>query len=64
MPDNPDLRDLIAQITEHFFTEGADKYMQMEKSDDLAEQIEFLLKTEMFELNPHDPTQIRLADLI
>ncbi|KAL0280349.1 UNVERIFIED_CONTAM: hypothetical protein PYX00_001667 [Menopon gallinae] len=64
LPENPDLRDLIAQITEYFFSEGADKYMQMEKSDDLAEQTEFLLKTEMFELNPHDPTQIKLADLI
>ncbi|EEB17627.1 hypothetical protein Phum_PHUM475100 [Pediculus humanus corporis] len=47
--DNLDIQDLIARIIEHHFTEGCDKYLQLENEDNITEHIELLRRTQLFE---------------
>ncbi|KAK6627235.1 hypothetical protein RUM44_009712 [Polyplax serrata] len=61
--DNLEVQDLIARIIEHHFKEGFDKYLEVEKEDNIMEYIELLRRTNLFDINPTDVLQIKLADI-
>lgn len=63
-PEQVELQDLIANVVDYYFKEGPDKYYTVEYTDGISELIETLISTTLFETNPRDHLQIKMAELL